>query len=91
MISMGPIGHSICRNYRKPMKILFCSRLVPASRARYTRIPAPTPPRRVAAVASLRSIRRCSPLAIAGPIVTSPPEFPSPSRAVPYIFFNTLI
>jgi len=33
MISMGPIGHSICSNYRKPMKILFYLRLVQVRRA----------------------------------------------------------
>jgi len=31
MISMGPIGHSIWPNYRKPMKILFCLRLARAA------------------------------------------------------------
>lgn len=33
MISMGPIGHSICSNYRKPIKILFYLRLVQVRRA----------------------------------------------------------
>lgn len=33
MISVGPIGHSICSNYRKPMKILFYLYLVQVRRA----------------------------------------------------------
>lgn len=72
MISMGPIGHSICSNYRKPMKILFYLRLVQVRRA----LPNPGSDSGVAAppAAPLHSIQS---LAIANSIAVVIPVSPS--------------
>lgn len=85
MISMGPIGHSICRNYRKPMKILFYPRLVLAYEC-------------VARVTEfrlwLRRRRRCVPFSPPGncqPYCNIVAWIPFSLQGRCHIFFNTLI